>query len=59
MYKVIKAIYIFMGKISKILLPMGNPLNGVDSHPSLPRTEGILGKQDFELEQGQVLSKQR
>lgn len=33
-YKVVESIYIFMGKISKMLLPLGNPLDGVDSHPS-------------------------
>lgn len=33
-YKVVESICIFMGKISKMLLPLGNPLDGVDSHPS-------------------------
>lgn len=32
MYKVVESICIFMGKISK--MPLGNPLDGVNSHPS-------------------------
>lgn len=58
-YKVVESIYIFMRKISKMLLPLGNPLDGVNSHPRLPRTESFLGKLDFEIEHGHVLGKWR
>lgn len=43
-YKVIKVIYIVIGKVSSMLVPMGHPLDGVDTHPSLHRTEEFLGK---------------
>ena len=42
MYKVIKVIYIVIGKVSSMLVPMGHPLDGVDTHPSLHRTEGFF-----------------